>query len=68
MSMKKVRDALAMLNAETDEQEEAVQAAYQEVESIEMMAQTLAVRMVEEIRANGMTNAASVLSSLAEQA
>lgn len=67
MSMTKVRDALAMLNAETDEQEAAVRAAYDEIEAVEMMAKTLAVRKTEEIRRLGMTTAASVLDRLAEE-
>lgn len=67
MSMTKVRDALAMLNAETDDQEAAVRAAYEEVEAVEMMAKTLSVRTVAEIRARGMATAASVLDRLASE-
>lgn len=68
MSMTKVRDALAMLNAETDEQEAAVRAAYEEIEAVEAMAKTLAIRTTKEIHALGMTTAAAVLALLAVDA
>lgn len=71
MSTRPIREALELLEMFSGDEKrarEAYDAAMEAVRAIENMAKTLAIQKTQDIRADGMTNAAAMLESIAKEA